>query len=381
MKHAFLINTLTAWDEPPRARHQVANALSRNYPVVFVEANKKGLPSIKIRKIHSNLTLITPFFPVDVRLRYRIPVLNECYQDWLFRRLKNYSGDYKVINFDFTAVRIFKYFKNVIYYCNDSFYEISKKINPKPIASYHRKCEARVAVQSDFCVGVSKMIKEYLQNFNPNTLEIPLGSPNVEDYDISIEKSPSRNKQVNVVLVGIINKLTISNNIINLLLRDKSISLTFIGPVDNDFMKEIENKEKLILRGSLFNKDLYEEINRYDVAIAPYSIKSRNNMLTGTGAKIYHYLSVGKPVVISYMPGLDQLNLEDKLIYTANEEEAFPFLVRRAHEENTPELIQKRVFFAKQHTWEKRMEQLLSIYETFDARSGNEFAQDLEKRP
>jgi len=364
MKHAFLINTITGWDEPPRARHHVAFSLSKIHTVVFVEANKTGFPAIRTRKVHENLTLITPYFPIDMRIRYRIPVLNEIYQYWLFRNLVRHYRDHKVINFDFTASRIFRFFRNVIYYCNDSFSEISKKINPAPIAKYHKRCEATVASRSGFCVGISLLIKNYLLQYNPNTIEIPLGSPNITEYKIAVQRAPSKNKKVRVVLVAVIKRLNMSSNVINLLLRDESISLTLIGPVEEAFLDEIEDKDRLILRGSLYGRELYGEMNQFDVAIAPYCTRSKNEIFTATGGKIYHYLSVGKPVVISYMPGLDQLNLEEKIIYPAGEEEDFPGLVHRAHEENTAELIQKRVDYANRNTWDQRMAELVAHYES-----------------
>lgn len=369
MNYTFLINTITPWEEPPRARHQVAYALSKRYPVVFVAANKLGLSSIKSQRINENLTVITPFFPIDYRLRYRIPVLNEIYQYWLFRKIVDKYKDLEVINFDYTATRIFRYFKNVIYYCNDSYYEISKTINPLLIARYHKKCEARVASKSDFCVAISTTIKDFLLKYNYNTIEIPLGSPNIKEYDIPIQKLPTENKTIKVVLVAVIRKLNMSYNVINLLLKDKSMKLTLIGPVEDAFIKEIEYKDRLIIKGPLFGKELYEEINKYDVAVAPYCTKSNNEIFTGTGSKIYHYLSVGKPVVISFMSGLNQLNLDDHLIYTAKEEEDFPMLVQRAHKENSAELIQQRIDFAMRNTWSNRMKDLIAYYEILNSKS------------
>ena len=69
------------------------------------------------------------------------------------------------------------------------------------------------------------------------------------------------------------------------------------------------------------------------------------------------------------MPGLDQLNLNDGIIYAAKEEEDFPALVHRAHEENTKELIQERIGYAKRNTWDKRMEDLTAYYEQVKSRS------------
>jgi len=80
---------------------------------------------------------------------------------------------------------------------------------------------------------------------------------------------------------------------------------------------------------------------------------------------------LGKPVVISYMSGLNQMNLQDKLIYVAEKTTDFPALVHSAYEENTEELIQQRIDYAKRNTWDKRMEDLVAYYEQVNSKSNN----------
>ena len=137
MDITYLINTVTPWNEPPRARHQLATALAKDNRVVFVARNQLGWPKVRTSELKTNLALVVPYFPVDYRLRWRLPIINEGYQNWLYTRLVNQYGDKetRVINFDNTATRLFKYFKNVIYYCNDEF---TLKINAKSnlVSSY-----------------------------------------------------------------------------------------------------------------------------------------------------------------------------------------------------------------------------------------------------
>ena len=364
----FLINTFTHWEEPPRARHQVAHALAKNYSVVFVAANKFGFPGTRSSSIHGNLKVLTPFFPISNKIRYRLPIINELYQYWLFRKLVNSYKDYEVINFDYTATKIYDFFTRVIYYCNDSFSSLSNHINPSFIARYHRRCESRVAAGARFCVAVSDILKENLIKFNPNSIEIPLGSPDISEYNIAQNFQPAKNKTLQVGLVGFMNIHIISYNIINLLLKDENISLTIIGPVEKKFLNFIENKDRLNLKGTLTGKELYEAIDKFDVTISPYcsSLSDDRHSGVGTGSKIYHYFALGKPVVISYMAGLAKINLPDKFMYVANAEEDFASLVYKAFRENTAELAKQRIEFANNNTWEKRMEKLIDHYRNYD---------------
>jgi hypothetical protein len=363
----FLINTLTHFEEPPRARHQVAYALSRKFKVVFIAANKPGLPGLKNLSVHENLSVVVPYFPIDNRIRYRLPLVNEFYQHWLFRQLARQYKDYEVINFDFTATKIYQYFSRVIYYCNDSFSAISKHINPAFIAGYHQRCESEVASKAMFCVAVSEKLKENLIPHNPDSFEIPLGSPDIDEYNLPINFAPSRKLPVEVGFVGFIKSLNLSHKILNLLLADDRLRITLIGPVEDNFLEYIDQKDKLILKGSLTGRRLYEEINKFDVTIAPYSARLINdvNSGVGTGSKIYHYFSLGKPVVISYMEGLRKLDLPEGVIYIAQKEEDFPSLIFRAVEEDSEELIRQRIRFARNNTWEKRMEALTDLYQRF----------------
>ena len=83
MDRKFLINTFTAWDEPPRARHQVTYALAKSHPVVFVAQNRFGWNRhLEIEQVAERITLITPVYPMDHRVRMRLPIANEGYQRW-----------------------------------------------------------------------------------------------------------------------------------------------------------------------------------------------------------------------------------------------------------------------------------------------------------
>ncbi len=364
----FLINTLTHWEEPPRARHQVAFALAKNYPVVFIAANRFGIPALGILSIHQNLKIIIPYFPIINKIRYRLPILNELYQYWLFAKLVRKYKDHEVINFDYTATIIYRFFTNVIYYCNDSFSALSNHINPSFIAKYHRHCESQIAKKAKFCVAVSEILKDNLKKYNTHSFEIPLGSPDISGYKIPLQFTPKKDKTIKVGLVGFMNIHILSYRIINLLLAEENLDLTFIGPVEQKFLNFIERKDRLILKGPLTDKDLFEEINTFDVTIAPYCSRLSGDKQSGvgTGSKMYQYFALGKPVVISYMAGLRKISLPDKFIYIANSEEEFTSLIYKAYRENTQELMDQRIEFAKNNTWEKRMEILLEYYKNFN---------------
>src|SRR4030042_6885289 len=202
----FIINTFTKWDEPPRARHQVATEISKHYDTIFISANKTGLPKLKKKTINNNLSVIYPYFPITTKIRYRVPIINELYQLWLFSKLKKQYPDYYVINFDFTARLIYRFFTKTIFYCNDNFTAISKRINNILIYRYHLRCERTVAEKANFCIATSGILKNKILNYTDRVYEIPLGGPSIKEFDIKI-KYEIKNRHsgyINVGLVGYI---------------------------------------------------------------------------------------------------------------------------------------------------------------------------------
>ncbi|MBN1415987.1 MAG: glycosyltransferase [Bacteroidales bacterium] len=355
----FIINTLTHWEEPPRARHQVTFALAKKFKVAYVAANNKGFPRIDITDQNENIVLIQPYFPLDVRIRYRIPLFNEIYQLWLFAWLKKKYNDIEIINFDFSAYLIHRYFRRVYYYCNDNFAAISRKINVWPIYIYHSFCERRLTERAAFCVGTSPIIAANLRKINIRSYEIPLGGPNIEEYHLKPAEKKINTKRIHIGLVGFISIANLSYQLINTILSKIDCTVTLIGPVDREFYDRIMDKERVDLKGVLKDKELLSEVNKFDVTVAPYL----DNKIAEGGMpnKLFVYLSMGKPVVVTELLCLTQMNLPEKFIYLVKNNDDFPDIIRKAHDENNSALIQLRVEYAEMNTWDKRIEKFCEL--------------------
>ena len=244
MDRIFLINTITSWNEPPRARHQLAFALARQHRVVFIARNETGNKSIDIQEVYENITLITPTFPIDYRFRYRIPVVNEIYQNWLFSKIKELYPEVVVVNFDFTAHRIFSYFKQVIYYCIDEYIGNSKYRNIL-VNFYHRVCENRVISRSLFNVTTSAYLTRKLGSINKATYEILLGVTPVQLPSGYNGLNEPHDGKIRVGLMGVINERQISIGLINEISSDDSFHLILIGPMKMDLLANYAFRRKL----------------------------------------------------------------------------------------------------------------------------------------
>ncbi|NJK87713.1 MAG: glycosyltransferase family 4 protein, partial [Bacteroidales bacterium] len=344
----------THWDEPPRARHQLAKALAKNHEVIFVSANKIGLPRIHKTNIYTNFDVIIPKFPIDVRIRTKIPLMNKWYQNWLFKKIRNQHQNYIVINFDFTATNLFCYFEKVIYYCNDDFTAMSRNYHPF-IYRYHLKTEKSVSSKSEFCIATSSFLAEKLSVHNKKTFEIRLGGPDIRDYSVSPTYIHPDKNHIKAVLLGFLS--TALSGILEEIMKQPKIKLTFIGPVDEKYQKKY-NSENIIYKGILTGNELYQELQKADVGIIPYSFTTS---VDRTPNKLWQYFAVGKPAVISDIKSIKSWVFPDKFMYKSKNIDEFISNIFLAAKENNEQLTQARVKESLENTWEKRSEQLIRI--------------------
>lgn len=360
-KMKLIVNTITSWDEAPRARHQVTNELVKlGHEVFFVEKNRVGLPKIIQRENKPNLTLISPFVPINYRFRYRIPLINEIYQWWLYRYLRKYYHGIPVINFDFTAHLLNRFFQKTVYYCNDEYIGNSKYPN-YIINKYHQICERKVTRKSIICVTTAVYLTKKLSAYNSNVFEIRLGGPDLSNY----KPGGKRNETpfINVGLVGYITPRNISYQLINLLLTDPSIQLFLIGPIENGFLRKLKKSDRLKLLGTHKNEMLYDIIYTFDVTIAPYYLKKVNKGTTPN--KLLLYMACGKPVVVSDLPNLKGIRYPEKSVYIAKKDKDFLPLIRLAYQENNEELEGIRKNYALKNTWSTRIREFMNLLEKY----------------
>ncbi len=354
-KNYLIYTTVTVWDEPPRARHQVANELKEDGVVYFVETNKVGKPRIELRKAEDNVVVITPYFPVVYKARYRTPVLNEIYHKWLLKKIKQLEVDFDiVVTFDYTAPGIHDYFDNVLFYCVDDNVG-SGNFNPFFINYYHTRTEAAVARKAKVCICSSDYMGKKIGAYNPNTYVVPLGAPQIDVGGLQLKEK--QDQLPTLGLVGYLDQKNVDMNLICQLME--KFRLIFIGPVSE------VNKEKLAIYpnaefvGPKTGEALYDSLRRADVCIAPYDPAKLNKGATPN--KLWLYLALGKPCVVTNMPNIANWDLGDKLVYRCENKD---FIQRclDAYCDDNPELALARVELARNNSWKHRVEQVKNLF-------------------
>lgn len=136
------------------------------------------------------------------------------------------------------------------------------------------------------------------------------------------------------------------------------------GPIWDDIKKEWHEKTKpfknIISTGRIKYDKLPAYINKFDVAIMPHKqnafVESMNPM------KLYEYLAAGKPIVSTPVSGTKEFESE---INTANNAIEFSQHINQLLQQETIEKMTRRKNLAKQHSWQIRVDQMMSLVHTY----------------
>lgn len=355
----FLINTAyTSWNESPRSRHQVANELLKYGEVYFITRNDLGLPDIEIQK-YDGIHVIKPKWPIDYRFRYRLPLVNELYQRFLFKNVIDYKLQYSVlVNFDHTAHKLTRKFSQSIYYCSDDHIG-NDDLNISLINRYHSYTEKEVARNSSFCIATSDYLYRKLKKYNTNTHLLLLGAPEIDE---SHTQFTDRNENViKVCYVGSLNDRRISDKIIKDIINAENIEFHVIGSVDEKFQKILKGKSKLV--GIKQYEKLYNYLKDMDVGIVPYDVNGINKGVTPN--KYWLYTACGLPSVSIPLDNILDWPTENGLIYLSEKKDFVNNIIRAYHEDDKDK-FQYRLKYARQNAWDKRIADFISILDRFD---------------
>lgn len=289
----IVIYTMSLWDEPNRGRHHLANQLSKDNKVIWVNRKLDRFdnynPFIGLQKISSNLSVLhtgPSIFPnfiprrVDewmninnyLRLKILLKVIND----------ENFSPDIIWI-YDYKALNVVKFFQNkctTLYFCND-FY-----------GDYAYSYEKKLVKSIDFIFSTDPRLKKRFQNINSNSHYIPHGSWPVSSQPIFEKK----NEPESIGYIGTIND-TLDINVFSMILEKTKLKIIIAGPFSECnnkrkvFFKNFFKNKRVQYHGDLEQKDRELVIKKLDVCLLPYHPK-----VNGFALKFFDYISFGKPI-------------------------------------------------------------------------------------
>lgn len=270
-------------------------------------------------------------------------------------------------------------FKNVILFNDSSMFlglHLKEFLKPEVYAYYMRdylvkvpywrkhgvQIEPQLIKDADLIVNNSTLYAEYGSEYNPNSFMVGQGCDvslfNDENNAIKI---PDEFKKIPKPVIGYVGYLTCMRLDIELLEflanQRKEWSIVLVGPEDDDFKRSaLHNLSNVYFLGSKKGSELPAYVKGFDVAMNPQLV---NDATIGNyPRKIDEYLAMGKPTLATSTKAMDMFKDH---VYLGSTKENYIALIEKALSENSKELVQKRIEFAKSHTWENNV---LAIYDS-----------------
>ena len=209
----------------------------------------------------------------------------------------------------------------------------------------------------DLVVATSHYLLDHVRKLNQNAFLLPNGT----DFDLfhqAIQGKPVEEIQdLPHPIIGYYG--AIADWFDSVLVRDLAIAhpaWTFIlvGSTHLSDLKPLKESPNIYLLGEKPYKEIPGYLSHFDVAIIPFKQTSLTHATNPV--KMYEYLAAGKPIVATR---LDEISYyEDYVRLAESIEEWEAAILDSLAEEKAEDLLEKRFSFAKENTWENRVEVL-----------------------
>ena len=244
-----------------------------------------------------------------------------------------------------------------IYYIRDNL------VSQDYFAKHGLDMEPQLAQKYDAVVANSDYLANYLKKYNRKSYMVGQGCDFSLFDSTNITGIPADIQNIPGPIVGYLGFLTSMRLDIELMEYLASTmtegSLVLVGPEDDDFKNSrLHEMKNVYFLGNKISGELPTYISAFDVAINPQAV---NELTVGNyPRKVDEYLAMGKPTVATYTEAM--IYFKDH-VYLSKSKEEFAAMVQQALQENDPSIAEKRVAFAKSHTWENNVE---NIYKVMD---------------
>jgi len=340
----------------------------RDYHVLYVQLPATSVEeSDRVEAACENLTLLclAQVPPLRRRLMRCFPLVQELNGRLLCRKIERVIAELGydsalLVSFqhDFPQIMRSRRFLKTVYLCNDDFPAMVRPWE-RPLA---RWLEGRVTKAADIVIAVSTPLVQSLRRYRELVhlllpgQEFPVRLWEREDEEGTM--SP-RTGPLKAAFMGYINR-RIESGWIERLLAEEGITLTMIGPVeDQTLIEPFLGHSNFVHSEPQIGDQLFQSLREQNVLIMPYRTNGAGAKVTSAPNKLFQYLAAGKPVVISDMPSF--IDLPDGFIYRAFSAESFVQAIRRAAAEDSLELRNARVRLAAEHSWDRRGDTLLQL--------------------
>ncbi len=236
-------------------------------------------------------------------------------------------------------------------------------------ADYHKRHGTRLHPQlikkADFVVTNSNTFESFARQYNPKSYFIGQGC-DLELYNINNKNIviPDDIQNIKKPIIGYIGALTTIrldiDDLIYIAEQRPDWSLVLIGPQQEGFTKSrLDELTNVHFLGTKKPDSLPCYLKAIDVTLNPQIVNEITDL--NYPLKIDEYLAMGKPIVATKTSFME-FYFSD-CTYLAKTKEEYVTLIEKALDEDSPELIKKRVKIANEHSWEHFVKKIYNYIE------------------
>lgn len=225
--------------------------------------------------------------------------------------------------------------------------------------------EDRLLRVADVVFTTSKPLREAKKHSNPNTYLVH----NVADVshfskayyeDLPLPDDLRKTRKPVIGFIGALDNYKVDFELVSFVAsRHPEWSIVLVGPVAegdrSTSVKILRANQNVHLLGLKPYERLPDYLKAFDVCIIPYRLN--NYTLYSFPLKVFEFLAAGKPVVTTRLASLAEL---DHVLRIASTPEEFVEEIARGLVEDGSQ-ADMRIEFAKENSWDHRIERLLSI--------------------
>jgi glycosyltransferase involved in cell wall biosynthesis len=229
-----------------------------------------------------------------------------------------------------------------------------------------RAAEARFAARADLVLASAPALAERLRTISANVMD----APNVADTDLfcrALEPGPldpgmAALPTPRIVFTGAIAAAKLDLTMLARMARLRpSWSFALVGPVGtgdpHTDVSALASEPNVHLLGLRSYTQLPAVLRAADAGLIPYARNELTNSIFPM--KVYEYLAAGLPVIATPLPALANV----AAVRTAPDAEGVVALLEQALSEDSPEHRAGRSRAAREHSWDRRLEEIAAAIE------------------
>ena len=355
----ILIISPQPWNHIFVSKHHYAVYLSRRGNRVFFlnPPNKK----LSLSETEYDNLWVLDYLPFVKGLRFLPSFLQKSIMKAKFTKLQRKSG-----------VCI-----DIVWSFDDSvFYDLS--VLPKKILKIFHNVDLnqnfqfeKAAGTADICFGVCSPVVKRLEKFNKNSHFINHGFNDCSDFTATNILSDING--IKAFYAGNLDSKYLDWDTLYYVIKsNKGIQFFFAGKWDDEIVKgKMLAQKNVQYLGILPASQLSGLYKASDVLLLCYKYCEEPEQLSNSH-KLMEYLGAGKVIVASWT---SEYWSQRDLILMSKEKSDYPLLFEKAINNlgffNSPELVNKRIHFANENTYEKQLKRIESLVLNFYNNTGN----------